>query len=279
MQEIPIEFRDRQAGQTKFGPRQVLEYLRQLGRLSGGRASVNSTARWGLVGLVGMGLDLGIFEILQNLGFDVLLSHSISFLAATIFNFLLNWKWAFKPADNTPSYMGYLVTCVLAYFLRAGVIAHAVDVENWAPTLALMLGVFAGAAVNYVGSAWFVFRRQEGTGAPYIHWRVLALAVLAYSVILRLVYANLMDVTPEEAYYWNYAQHLDFGYLDHPPMVAWIIRLSTSIFGNNPFAVRLPALLCWFAAAIFAWKSARLLFNKTTAFVVTAMLASLPVFF
>lgn len=278
VQEIPIEFCDRQAGKTKFNSSQVIEYLQQLGRLSGGRSSVNTTARWGLVGLLGMGLDLGIFAILQHLGFGVLLSHSISFLAATILNFLLNWKWAFRP-DNTPSYVGYLVTCVMAYLIRASVIAQAVDIQHWAPQLALTLGVISGAFVNYVGSAWFVFRRVEGTGAPSVHWRVLAIAVFAYSVVIRLLYSSLMDIIPEEAYYWNYAQHLDFGYLDHPPMVAWLVRLSTSLFGHNAFAVRLPALLCWIGTSVFVWKSAMLLFNKTTAFVSMALLACLPIFF
>ncbi len=279
VQEIPIEFSDRQAGHTKFGPKQVLEYFRQLGRLSGGRASVNSAVRWGLVGLSGMGLDLGTFEILQNLGFDVLLSHSISFLAATMFNFLLNWKWAFRPADNTPSYVGYLVTCVLAYFLRAGVIAQAINIQHWAPSVALMFGIISGAIVNYVGSAWFVFRRQEGTGASSVQWRVLAIVVFAYSLMIRVLYGSLMDVIPEEAYYWNYGQHLDFGYLDHPPMVAWIVRLSTSLFGDNAFAVRLPALLCCLGTTFFTWKAARLLFNKTTALVAVSLLSCLPVFF
>ena len=48
---------------------------------------------------------------------------------------------------------------------------------------------------------------------------------------------------PEETYYWNYARHLSFGYLDHPPMVAWLIRAATAVFGQNEFGVRAGALL------------------------------------
>jgi dolichol-phosphate mannosyltransferase len=278
VREIPIEFRDRQAGETKFGPGQVLEYFQQLGRLSGGRTSTGSTIRWSLVGLLGMGLDLGLFALLRHLGFDVLLSHSVSFLAATILNFILNWKWAFRPDDNTPSYVGYLVTCIMAYILRAGVISQAVDVLHWFPSMAVVLGILSGAFVNYVGSVWFVFQRKESTGAVSVQWRVLAVAVMAYSIAIRLLYGSVMDLIPEEAYYWNYAQHLDYGYLDHPPMVAWLIRLSTMLLGNSELAVRLPAMLCWFGSAVFLWKSTELLFNRTTAFVALALLACLPVF-
>ena len=45
--------------------------------------------------------------------------------------------------------------------------------------------------------------------------------------------APFPNLYPEEAYYWNYAQHLDLGYLDHPPMVAWLIHLGTTVFGNT----------------------------------------------
>ena len=37
---------------------------------------------------------------------------------------------------------------------------------------------------------------------------------------------------PEETYYWNYSRHLDIGYLDHPPMVGWLIWLGTAVFGD-----------------------------------------------
>lgn len=279
VREIPIDFHDRQAGHSKFGPGHVLEYLRQLGRLSGGRPSAGSAIRWGLVGLLGMGLDFGLFEVLHRVGLGILLSHSLSFFAATVLNFLLNWKWAFRSADHTPSYMAYLVTCLLAWVLRVGMIAQAVDIRHWSPEIALFLGIAVAALVNYVGSAWFVFRRVDGTGARPVHWRVFALAIVIYSVTARLLYGGFMDLIPEEAYYWSYAQHLDYGYLDHPPMVAWAIWLATRLLGHSELAVRLPAMLCWIGMSYFIWKSAHTLFNRTTAFVATALVACLPMCF
>ena len=46
-----------------------------------------------------------------------------------------------------------------------------------------------------------------------------------------------------EAYYWLWSQHLSAGYYDHPPLVAWAIRLGTLAFGHSEFGVRLPTLL------------------------------------
>src|SRR6185436_14305326 len=63
---------------------------------------------------------------------------------------------------------------------------------------------------------------------------------------LFVFYAALATVLPpadDELYYWCWAQHLQLSYYDHPPMVAYLIRLSTSLFGNTVFALRLPAVV------------------------------------
>ncbi len=46
------------------------------------------------------------------------------------------------------------------------------------------------------------------------------LGFIVVSFILRLLFAVNHELLAEEAYYWNYTQHLDLGYLDHPPLVA-----------------------------------------------------------
>jgi 4-amino-4-deoxy-L-arabinose transferase-like glycosyltransferase len=60
-------------------------------------------------------------------------------------------------------------------------------------------------------------------------------------LVARLIYNGLRQLTPDEAYYWVWSRHPAFGYLDHPPMVAWIIRVGTAIFGTNEFGVRFGA--------------------------------------
>ena len=112
-----------------------------------------------------------------------------------------------------------------------------------------------------------------------IRWRVLALGVLGYVVLLRFVFLGTLNLMPEEAYYWNYAQHLDIGYLDHPPMVAWMIWVGTKLAGNTEFGVRIGASLSWLAATFFCFQLTRNLYGKTTAFVAVMMFCTLPFFF
>ncbi|MDB5172898.1 MAG: hypothetical protein JWN51_1671, partial [Phycisphaerales bacterium] len=58
---------------------------------------------------------------------------------------------------------------------------------------------------------------------------------------LRLVIDARAELVPDEAFYWTWTRHLSAGYFDHPPMVAWLMWLSTRILGNTELAVRLPA--------------------------------------
>ena len=52
-------------------------------------------------------------------------------------------------------------------------------------------------------------------------------------IILNIVQAILTPVLEDEAYYWMFSKNLDFGYFDHPPMVAFIIKLSSYLFSGT----------------------------------------------
>jgi Dolichyl-phosphate-mannose-protein mannosyltransferase len=55
--------------------------------------------------------------------------------------------------------------------------------------------------------------------------------------------AGRLELTFDEAYYTLWSRSLSFGYLDHPPMVALLIRASTSLFGGSELGVRGLSLL------------------------------------
>ncbi len=102
--------------------------------------------------------------------------------------------------------------------------------------------------------------------------------IIGLGVIIRLVFIGLLDLLPEEAYYWNYAKHLDIGYLDHPPLMAWLIYLSESVLGKSEFAVRLPAFLGWFVMAFFMYRFAENTIGKEVGKPVLLLLAALPIY-
>ncbi len=86
-------------------------------------------------------------------------------------------------------------------------------------------------------------------------WVVWTLAAAA----LRLVAAMALPLLPEEAYHWCYADRLDFGYYDHPPMIAWMIAGGRLLFGDTVLGVRLlPLLASVGTTAAVGWVSHRL---------------------
>jgi len=282
--EVPIVFRDRVRGESKIGWGQMLAYARRLLALMGGAVSLGNATRFAGVGLIGLGVDLLIFQILFAYGLGLTASHIGGFAVATISNYLLNSRWAFAQADarrepDWGRYTRYLTVCLLAFALRGGVLAGAVELFGWPPQIAILFGVGAAAIVNYLGSAFFVWPCLGPRVTPATRWRMAAIGVLAYVLVLRLVFLGLADLLPEEAYYWNYAQHLDIGYLDHPPMVAWLIWLGTRLFGDTELGVRLGAYLSWLATAFFAFRLARDLFGKSAGFVSVLLVSVLPFFF
>lgn len=60
--------------------------------------------------------------------------------------------------------------------------------------------------------------------------------------ILNAVQAHTLEIHADEAYYWLYSRFLDWGYFDHPPMVAIFIRMGDSLV-HNEFGVRMMTVL------------------------------------
>jgi hypothetical protein len=60
---------------------------------------------------------------------------------------------------------------------------------------------------------------------------------------LGLIQAANTELLDDEAYYWVFSQHLDWGYFDHPPMTALLIRGGYWIFPNELGVRLLPVLL------------------------------------
>jgi hypothetical protein len=90
--------------------------------------------------------------------------------------------------------------------------------------------------------------------------RNTVLTILAL-VVLRLIAAALTPLTFDEAYYWTWSQHLAFGYYDHPPMVAIVIRLGTMIAGDTEFGVRLVSILLALPMSWAIYRTAAILFG------------------
>ncbi len=90
---------------------------------------------------------------------------------------------------------------------------------------------------------------------------------------------KFVPLAPEEAYYWDYAQHPALSYFDHPPMIAWTIRAGTAVFGDTEFGVRWLSTIVMLAACVAMFRFCRLWWTRQTAILSSAALLLLPGYF
>src|SRR5882757_6804862 len=72
---------------------------------------------------------------------------------------------------------------------------------------------------------------------------VAVAALIALLTAMRMVYAGVIELRTDEAYYWTWSKENVLSFLDHPPMIAWFIHFGTAIFGDTNFGVRFAGLL------------------------------------
>lgn len=92
---------------------------------------------------------------------------------------------------------------------------------------------------------------------------MVAFLLVVYRLALGLL--DRTELSTDEAQYWFWGQTLDFGAYSKPPLIGWIIRLSTDIFGQTIVAVRLPAVLFHAATAAVIFVCARRLASSSVA--------------
>ena len=91
-------------------------------------------------------------------------------------------------------------------------------------------------------------------------------------VALRLIAAAYTPITFDEAYYWMWSKSLAGGYYDHPPMVAFVIRLGTLIAGDTAFGVRLVSILLALPMSWAVYEATAILFGSRRAAATSAIL-------
>jgi 4-amino-4-deoxy-L-arabinose transferase-like glycosyltransferase len=70
-----------------------------------------------------------------------------------------------------------------------------------------------------------------------------SLLLIAATALWRLLFANAVGLSVDEAHYALYGLHLDWSYFDHPPMIGWLQAVALQ-FGDSNLALRvLPVML------------------------------------
>lgn len=90
------------------------------------------------------------------------------------------------------------------------------------------------------------------TVKPCLLWFWFGLSIVT---LIRLWVAAASPLSPDEAYYWLWSNHLDYSFYDHPPMVALWIKLGCWIGNKTALGVRFLAPFAGLIGSVFIYFS------------------------
>src|SRR5579862_2467734 len=108
--------------------------------------------------------------------------------------------------------------------------------------------------------------------------RRLLFLFLGALTVFRLVDITQFELFPDEAYYFQWSQHLDWSYFSKGPGIALAMWLSTHIFGDNVFGIRVLSPLLALATSLLLFSFTRRLYGETAAIWTVLMLNFVPIF-
>jgi len=280
--EIPIVFHDRFEGFSKMNKKIIFEYLKQVMQLVGYDRDAFTPLRLAI--LAGLGLLVSVCLMAAGLmsGLPPDTAHLVAGSGGCLTLFSLGMKvWQREDIKRTlngwQAFDG-LVALVLSVSFQGAAYQLVQNSTSANDLLAYVPGALLATLCSLTIFSVYTFSglRQAAT---HVKLRVWAIGTILAVLLMRLVYLGVPELMEQEAYYWNYAQHLDFSYLDHPPMVALLIWLGTALCGTSEFGVRIGAFICWFITAYFSYQLSFRMFGRTAALGAVLLLSVLPLYY
>ncbi|HYF23604.1 MAG TPA: glycosyltransferase family 39 protein [Caulobacteraceae bacterium] len=108
-------------------------------------------------------------------------------------------------------------------------------------------------------------------------WRATLFLVGAFALLrLWALFSTPLELYPDEAQYWLWSRELAFGYYSKPPMIAWLIALTTGIGGDDEPWVRVSSLFLHAGAALALYGAGARLYGRWTGFWAAALYSLMP---
>jgi len=162
--EVPYVFKPRRYGKSKLGAKTIIQYIFHVLKLSGWRPF-----KFALVGLAGVGVNLGILNLIGYLT-PLLISEyfmvgsAIAIEASVIFNFILHELWTFRDRRFGNVFTRFALfhvssaPAILIQYLSSISIKYGLAMN---PFIAQLIGILIGFPFNYVFSELGIWKRKS----------------------------------------------------------------------------------------------------------------------
>ena len=105
-----------------------------------------------------------------------------------------------------------------------------------------------------------------------IGWLILV------TVVIKIILSSFLELGNDEVYYYTYAIQPDWNHFDHPPMVGWMIRLtSLNLHWVSTLSMRIGSILSAAIATFVIFETGTLLKNERAGYI-AAVLYSLSIY-
>jgi membrane-associated phospholipid phosphatase len=111
------------------------------------------------------------------------------------------------------------------------------------------------------------------------HTTMLFIFLLVFS-LFRIYYIQNgpLDLGPDEAHYWEWSRRLDLSYYSKGPVIAYLIYLSTSIFGDTVFGIRIMAVIFSALSSILLYSLGKNLYDEKVGLSSAILMQIVPLF-
>src|SRR4030043_1527633 len=135
--------------------------------------------------------------------------------------------------------------------------------------LGLLLAISVISLYNWSSER---FKYKPYTTVLFIFLLVLSLFRIYY------IQNGPLDLSPDEAHYWEWSQRLDLSYYSKGPMIAYLIYLGTSVFGYTIFGIRIMAAIFSALSSIFLYSLGKNLYDEKVGLSSAILIQIIPLF-
>lgn len=126
--------------------------------------------KYGIVGVFGLIVDMGIFYILHKmLGVNYIISNIVSSTLAVIHNFILNSVFTFKVRDKLiKRFLSFYTIALLGMAISSGLLLVMIDGFKMDSMISKMIAVLVVAVIQYFFNKKLTF--NEGDVFPFLRY-------------------------------------------------------------------------------------------------------------
>ncbi|MBN2186892.1 MAG: glycosyltransferase family 2 protein [Dehalococcoidia bacterium] len=171
---IPYTFRGREAGDSKYGIREQVNYLRHLLRLLPADGGVRRFIKFCLVGSSGVLVNMGLLWLLTEVaGLFYLASAAIAIGASIINNFVLNDSWTFRDrrtpgmAARLMRFLKFNLVSAVGIGINMGILWSCTELLGVYYLLSNLFGIGAAMLWNFTANASWTWKPGSVTSSRH----------------------------------------------------------------------------------------------------------------